>query len=246
MILIAEDNDTSAKLLELILRKQGHETIRATTGREALELLEQNPDIRLVISDVMMPELDGIGLLKELRESSAYSDLPVIMCTSLAEATQVKEAARLGCTSYLIKPVRANDLAGRIRRVLHDDHASVKSSAEMMRELGVDNETIDEIAATFRSLLETEMVVLESGINDEDSEGAPPDWDGLIESARIFGAERLVGMLTEAKAKGADKRLSGLRNEMLLIRDALPQPKSSDDPEEDAPTSSDDPKEEAA
>ena len=117
-ILIVEDNELSARAMEMVLNREGHETMRARNGLEALQKLQVDQGIDLMITDIMMPQMDGLSLLHALRETTDYVSLPVILCTAVSDMHRVKEAADLGCRHYLVKPVQPDELLRRIEQVL--------------------------------------------------------------------------------------------------------------------------------
>ena len=117
-ILIAEDEVMARKLLDFTLRKHSYETLLAVDGQEALDLLHTHSDIGLVIADIIMPKLDGIELLAEMRADLATRDIPVIVATVKAEMDTVRIVAKLGCTRYLVKPVSPDDLLAAVREAL--------------------------------------------------------------------------------------------------------------------------------
>ncbi len=117
-ILIAEDEVMTRKLLDFTLRKHSYETLLAVDGLEALDLLHTHSDIGLVIADIIMPKLDGIELLAEMRAEPATRDIPVIVATVMAEMDTVRIVAKLGCTRYLVKPVSPDDLLTAVREAL--------------------------------------------------------------------------------------------------------------------------------
>ena len=81
-ILVADDEERIVKLVSDFLKIGGYEVLPASDGAQALELFNKNPDIALAIIDIMMPELDGWALTKEIRKTS---DLPIIMLSARAE-----------------------------------------------------------------------------------------------------------------------------------------------------------------
>jgi DNA-binding response OmpR family regulator/tetratricopeptide (TPR) repeat protein len=117
-ILISEDNDNVAEPLERLLQKAGFETRRAVDGIDALSQLAVNaPDLLLL--DLKMPRLNGVELLKKLRQSEKTKELPVIVMTGVYRGEKSAAAARsLGVTSYLEKPFRAGDLLKAIEQNL--------------------------------------------------------------------------------------------------------------------------------
>jgi len=117
-ILIAEDNDNVAAPLERLLQKAGYETRRAVDGIDALSQLAVNPP-HLLLLDLKMPRLNGVELLRKLRQSDKTKRLPVIVMTGVYRGAQSAAAARsLGVETYLEKPFRAGDLLKAIEQNL--------------------------------------------------------------------------------------------------------------------------------
>ena len=117
-ILIVEDDPACAKILDTTLAKRKFRTIVARSGRDALEFLRDHRDVQLMITDLGMPEMGGLTLLRHLREIPAWSNLPVIICTVFGELQSVEEAAELGCTQYLLKPISKELLIRHVRQAL--------------------------------------------------------------------------------------------------------------------------------
>jgi PleD family two-component response regulator len=117
-ILIVEDNKASARYLELILQKDGQQTVMAYDAESALAILAKRGDIRLIIADVVMPKVDGIELLEEVRKNPAWADIPIIMCSSLRDMETVKKAVKSGCNHYMIKPIKNIALIEKIHEAL--------------------------------------------------------------------------------------------------------------------------------
>lgn len=114
-VLIAEDTPVQGKKLKFYLEKFGYEVIWSYDGKAALKELQNNPDIQLVISDVQMPEMDGLELLTRVREISAYKNLPFIVLTTLEDLEVKLEALKIGASDFLNKPFAAEELEIRAR-----------------------------------------------------------------------------------------------------------------------------------
>lgn len=109
-ILIAEDEEHIAKLIEFKLNKEGYSVSIAKNGQEAIDLLPSK-NWALLILDVMMPVKDGLAALKEVRSSKDFSALPVLMLTAKGQQKDMANAAELGATHYLKKPFDPAELA---------------------------------------------------------------------------------------------------------------------------------------
>ena len=109
-ILVVDDEANMRRVLEIMLSRRGYRTAAAVDGRDALEQLAESP-VDLIISDLRMPDINGIELLRRLRE--AGNDTPLIMITAHGTIESAVEAMRLGACDYLLRPfdVEALDLA---------------------------------------------------------------------------------------------------------------------------------------
>jgi signal transduction histidine kinase/DNA-binding response OmpR family regulator len=115
-ILIVEDHQEMQQYIGSILHNKCHLVI-ATNGQEALKKL-QTTAVDLIISDVMMPAMDGFTLLETLKESETYREIPVIMLTALSDISYKLKALTIGVDDYLTKPFVADELLARIYNLL--------------------------------------------------------------------------------------------------------------------------------
>ncbi|MDL1982879.1 MAG: sigma-54 dependent transcriptional regulator [Deltaproteobacteria bacterium] len=106
-ILVVDDEQHMLKLFEKILTRQGHEVRTAASGTEAISLFEKN-DFDLIFSDLLMPDLGGMDLLKEVK--ARYSDIPFIVITAYGTIESAVEAMKTGAFDYLTKPFRKDDI----------------------------------------------------------------------------------------------------------------------------------------
>ena len=122
-ILIVEDEFAIAELLEMVLEDEGYSVLRASNGRQGLERLAEDPSPDLVISDYMMPILDGVAMLLKMRENEALRDIPYIIMSSMPE-----ENVRQRIDGYLAFVRKPFQIAEMIRLVLTALSASRPSS----------------------------------------------------------------------------------------------------------------------
>ena len=115
-VLVVDDSSIIRRVIEQILEVLGHQAIPAADGVDALEALRDTEDIRLILLDWNMPEMDGLRFLKEYR--SKGNNTPVIMVTTEAEKSQVIEAIKAGVNNYVIKPFTPEVLGERIKDTL--------------------------------------------------------------------------------------------------------------------------------
>lgn len=131
-ILVAEDDRGTRRQMENVLTDAGYEPILAANGLEALEILERK-HVDLMISDVMMPKMDGFELLSQLRTGGF--DLPVLIVTARQTLADRKKGLRLGADDYMTKPADEEEMLLRIAALLRrsqaitDRHLTVGSTA---------------------------------------------------------------------------------------------------------------------
>src|SRR5271170_1296138 len=129
-ILSAEDSPTQAEKLKHILETQDYRVMAAVNGRQALEMIRQDKPT-LVISDVVMPEMDGYQLCHEIKSDPALANVPVILVTTLSDPHDVIRGLECRADNFIIKPYDERSLLSRIQFVLLNremhahDHASM-------------------------------------------------------------------------------------------------------------------------
>ncbi|MBN2654459.1 MAG: response regulator [Nitrospirae bacterium] len=116
-ILIVDDDKTTRKLLTLYLKAKGYEVVAAENGLEAMEKLGTE-NVNLVVSDMNMPFMDGIELVKNMRNDAVLADMPVIMLTTEADEDEKKRAFDAGVNDYLVKPSNAEQITESIKRII--------------------------------------------------------------------------------------------------------------------------------
>lgn len=115
-VLIVEDEFVIADLLEMALTDEGYCVLLAANGREGLELLAERTRPDLVITDYMMPILDGAGLLQAMRQNEAQRDIPVIVMSSMPEANMRERIA--GYAAFVRKPFQLDAMIQLVASVL--------------------------------------------------------------------------------------------------------------------------------
>jgi pilus assembly protein CpaE len=116
-ILVVDDDPDTLTLIGLTLHRRGFEVLKAQSGAQALNMLTHDvPD--LIILDVMMPQMDGFEVCRQLKARPALAHLPVVMLTAKAQTASQLEGFRAGAVDYITKPVHPQDLVNRIQAVL--------------------------------------------------------------------------------------------------------------------------------
>lgn len=116
-ILVAEDSSSVRKFISLALKIKGYTIITATDGMEALEMLPKEK-IDLLITDLNMPNVDGIKLIKTLRENPEYDKLPIIILSSLSRDEDINTGLGAGANSYLIKPFNTKKIQYEVAKYI--------------------------------------------------------------------------------------------------------------------------------
>lgn len=127
-ILIVEDSLTQVERLRQILEKNRHSVSIARNGKEALDLIRQRPP-SIVISDVLMPEMDGYELCRRMRAEPELKNLPVILLTSLSDPKDVVRALECGADNFIMKPYDESDLLSSINSIVASLAERVDDSA---------------------------------------------------------------------------------------------------------------------
>ena len=116
-VLIVDDNRASRDLIRAILKPVRCDVIEASHGQQGLDLLrEEHPD--LVLLDIDMPGLDGLAVVRIIRQDAAFADLPVVAVTAFAMDGDRQKAMAAGFTAYVTKPVRAAVLRQQVKQLL--------------------------------------------------------------------------------------------------------------------------------
>jgi len=133
-ILIVEDSTTQAEQLRYILERSGFQVYAANNGKEALALLaERKPS--LVLSDIVMPEMDGYELCKHIKADDNLRDIPVILVTALSNPSDVVSALECGADNFITKPYDEEFLLSRIQHI--NTHTELQHSKSTEEPLGI-------------------------------------------------------------------------------------------------------------
>jgi CheY-like chemotaxis protein/signal transduction histidine kinase/HAMP domain-containing protein len=117
--LLVDDDARNIFALSSVLERRGMRVLTATTGSEAIELVESTPDLAIVLMDIMMPEMDGYQTMQVIREKPAFRRLPIIALTAKAMKGDREKCLEAGASDYLAKPVNTEQLLSALRMWLH-------------------------------------------------------------------------------------------------------------------------------
>ncbi|MFZ2208380.1 MAG: EAL domain-containing protein [Porticoccaceae bacterium] len=135
-IVIAEDSPTQAEQLRYLLEERGYAVVAAPDGRQALASIRQRKPA-LVISDVMMPELDGYGLCKAIKSDPELKDIPVILVTTLSDPQDVIRGLECGADNFIRKPYEERYLLSRVEYLLMNIELRQNHKMQMALEINL-------------------------------------------------------------------------------------------------------------
>jgi len=117
-ILVVDDELTLLRLLKINLKKNGFDVKTANDGKEALDILENNPDFDLVLLDVMMPDITGFHVCRIIREKYSLYELPVMFVSAKFQVHDIIEGFEIGANDYILKPFDSNELLARSKTLI--------------------------------------------------------------------------------------------------------------------------------
>jgi HAMP domain-containing protein/CheY-like chemotaxis protein/signal transduction histidine kinase len=118
-VLLVDDDARNIFALSSVLERRGMRVLTATTGNEAIQLIESDPDISIVLMDIMMPEMDGYQTMEQIRKNNDFRRLPIIALTAKAMKGDREKCLDAGASDYLAKPVNTEQLLSALRSWLH-------------------------------------------------------------------------------------------------------------------------------
>ena len=128
-ILLVDDSADIRHLLGTILKDEGHDVAVASDGVQAIEAIKNHaPD--LMILDIMMPRMDGYGVLKEMRDGGIKEDVKILVLTAKAAEADWVRGYKLGADDYLTKPFGADELVEAVNTLLKMDPATMRKRSE--------------------------------------------------------------------------------------------------------------------
>ena len=117
-VLVVEDNDEIGYLVQFLLERDGFYVQLARDGRAAEQMIATMPLPSLVVLDVMLPFIDGLQLLGQIRHRKEWERIPVLMLTAKAQENYIVRALEAGASDYVVKPFQPNELLARVRRLI--------------------------------------------------------------------------------------------------------------------------------
>ncbi len=118
-VLLIDDDARNIFALSSVLERRGMRVLTATTGSEAIALVDSTPDLAIVLMDIMMPEMDGYRTMRAIRQKPAFRRLPIVALTAKAMKGDREKCMEAGASDYLAKPVNTEQLLSALRMWLH-------------------------------------------------------------------------------------------------------------------------------
>jgi len=116
-IMVVDDCKTTRKLLGHYLKSRGYQVVFAENGLDAMEKLGRE-SVNMIMTDLNMPYMDGMELIKTLRSDSTWSEIPILMVTTENDGMEKERALELGANGYIVKPVSGEVIAHNIKLIL--------------------------------------------------------------------------------------------------------------------------------
>ena len=204
-ILIVEDNPVNARLLALMLNAQGYQTVVSRNGKEGLTAMAGIADLQLIITDYMMPEMDGLEFIVKVRALPAFRHLPILVASAHADLETVKRVQGIQCEGFLVKPIDKQQLIKRVENLVRSQPVVMCSKFKTMEKLDIGLEDYYDLLNTFTTQLSAiiPIVVLEQDDSEEPiSENLSRLLKGLAESAVMLGAEKFIRLYSKVMEGG--------------------------------------------
>jgi len=131
-IMVVDDDQDTVAILARHLQREGFVPIEANSGAQCLKLVQEN-EVDVILLDLMMPDMDGFRVVRELRANPLTAEIPVIMITARDDLDARAEGMRLGVSDFLAKPVFRRQLASRVRAQLEVVETARNATAAMDR-----------------------------------------------------------------------------------------------------------------
>ncbi|HWR72769.1 MAG TPA: response regulator [Nitrospirota bacterium] len=116
-IMVVDDSASMRQMVSFTLGQEGFEIIEAANGGEALKKLDKET-VHMLITDLNMPELDGISLVRIVRKNPAYKFIPIIILTTVSGSESRQEGKAAGATGWMVKPFKPEELIAAVKKVL--------------------------------------------------------------------------------------------------------------------------------
>ncbi len=213
-ILIVDDDELNSTAFAKRLERRGFWTKVVTSGSTALELIEKE-NIDLVLLDIVMPDLDGISLLKQIRTKHSSENLPIIMVTVIDDSSDIFDAFEAGANDYITKPVNIDAAASRVRGQL----SAVELSIERVKKKEI--EAINALVVTYNHEINNPLAIARSELQSLTQGDPNIDQERLN---KIYVSFDRIGVILQKIKEVAEKNqisyeLYANKSKMIKIKD---------------------------
>jgi len=119
-ILVVEDDQSVQEMIRIMLERVGYETILASDVAAAVQVLRAKPLPDVVLLDLMLPDIDGFELLRQMRAKSVFDNLPIIIVSAIVDPEKIRKGLELGADRYVTKPGIVHNLIKTVQDVLRN------------------------------------------------------------------------------------------------------------------------------
>ncbi len=229
-VLVAEDNDFNAQLIEQLLVRRGHHVSLAQNGREALTMLRDSA-FDLLLLDIHMPELDGFEVTEEIRrrERESFGRLPIVALTARSRSEDRDRCLAAGMDEFLTKPFRADDLWAAIDRLQHAQTPAAEQDEQtpavaldattILAACGGDESLLQKMCHSFQSRLPDHVATLERALEQQDATRLRESAHKLCGMLATFSVEagNLAAQLEECAAQSRLQECRTLVPQLALL-----------------------------
>lgn len=165
-ILSVDDDQTTRSLLKMILKNAGHQVVEADSASAAMSKLETTK-FDLIVADMHMPDITGLDMLRELRKDPRTAKTHVIFCTADATRNTVVEAANLGVSGYILKPINSKDVLDKVTMISKSIRPFLESSERVIDRLGIGAKGYTEMLRMLVESYRQQIEQLSKGLQDD-------------------------------------------------------------------------------
>lgn len=157
-LLIVDDLEPNRLVIKAYLGNSGYDFLMAEGGQEALDLLESGADVDLILLDIMMPNINGIEVLKRIKVNENLCDIPVIMVTAMGAQDALPECLELGANDYVTKPINSPILKARVNTQLSRQQAMDEVQKSRLHLADMVEQKTRELEQTLRQLYQAQKM----------------------------------------------------------------------------------------
>ncbi|MFQ6048856.1 MAG: response regulator, partial [Phycisphaerae bacterium] len=177
--------------------------------------------IGLVIADIMMPDMDGLEFLKQVRQMSMRQPPPVIMCSGRSDRESVLRAIQIGAADFIVKPVDARVLARKVQRALQAEPSILADEAHTRARLDIDQQAYWQMARSLAEKVASALGQIQQLAAAGQFEQLALQAGSLAGAAQNLGAERLYEVVSAIEQASRQRNAAGLQNLLLRLRREL-------------------------